>query len=259
MECAVEFESYSLTSGFTSPLQEVTFALRPGESMGIVGLAGSGKTMLLHVMSQMIWDAAYEPESIRQSGRCQILGYQVTPRKPTLPTLEVLQARTALVSETSAWLPLSIAENFEMAQAIQGRVPSPYTQLVESLPVSPRHRAKLLALAELLPGQIESPLLQHLAVVRALLKRPALLLLDEPMMRMDPVLVKITENLILTMADQATIVWATNDLYQASRVTDLTLFMRYGRVLECTPTPQFFTNPKTREAESFIAGRDDEV
>ena len=259
MEYAVEFEHYGLTSGFTTPLHDVSFRVRPGESLGLIGPAGSGKTMLLHVISQIIWDSAYEPDGIQQTGKCQILGYQVTPRRPTLPTLEILQSKTAMVGENSAWLPLSIAENFEMSQIIAGKEVVPYLDLLESMPLSNRHRAQMSALAELLPNQVEPPLLQHLAILRALWKKPALLLLDEPFVRLDPVLLKQTESLILSMADQTALVWATNDLYQASRVTDVTLFILHGRVMECTPTPQFFTNPATREAENFIAGRDDDL
>lgn len=259
MEFAVQFKNYGLTAGFTSPLRNVNFEVRPGESLGLIGPAGSGKTMLLHVISQMIWESAFEPEKITQSGSCHILGFEVTPNRPTSTALEMLQTKTAIVCENSAWLPLSIAENFELSQVIAGKEVVPYLDILESVPLSNRQRAQMSALAELLPNQVEQPLLQHLAILRALLKKPALLLLDEPFVRMDPVLLKQTENLILNLAEKAAIVWATNDLYQASRVTDMTLFILHGQVMECTPTPKFFTHPATREAENFIAGRDEDI
>ena len=82
-------------------------------------------------------------------------------------------------------------------------------------------------------------------------------MLDDAFLRMDPVMLKQTENLVLNMSEKTTLVWATNDLYQASRVTDWTLFMRHGTIVEYTQTAQFFTTPSTQEAENFIAGRDD--
>lgn len=254
---ALAFEGYSLVSGFVSPLRDVTFALKAGESMAIVGPAGSGKSMLLAVMSQIVWETAYDPGSITQRGHAAILGEGVTPGRPSAEALERLQARISLVSEQTSWLPLSVAENFELTQRLLGRAdPVPFHDLIEGLPLSSRNRAMMLALAELLPPQIEPPLLQELAIIRALLRKPALLLLDEPFVRMDPVLQRQTENLVLEVAEESTLVWATNDLHQASRVTDITLFMLHGGVMEFTPTPQFFTNPRTEEAERFIAGRD---
>lgn len=254
---ALVFQNYALVSGFVSPLRDVTFSLRRGESMAVIGPAGSGKSMLLAVLSQTVWETAFEPDAITQKGSAEILGTPVTPRRPSPPDLEFLQARTALVGEQTAWLPLSIAENFDLSQRLLGvQNPRSYADILESLPLSSRNKAMMAALAELLPSQVEAPLLQELAVIRALLRRPQLLLLDEPFVRMDPVLLRQTENLILAIAEETTLVWATNDLHQASRVTDQTLFMLHGTVVEFTPTPQFFTNPRSEEAEHFIAGRD---
>lgn len=254
---ALIFQNYALVSGFVSPLRDVTFTLRRGESMAVIGPAGSGKSMLLSVLSQTIWETAFDLDAITQKGSAEILGTPVTPERPGRAELEALQARVALVSEQTAWLPLSMAENFDLSQRLLGlHEPLPYAEILESLPLSSRNKAMMFALAELLPSQVEAPLLQELAVIRALLRKPHLLLLDEPFVRMDPVLLRQTENVILAVAEETTLVWATNDLHQASRVTDQTLFMLHGSVVEFTPTPQFFTNPQSREAEHFIAGRD---
>ncbi len=254
---ALGFRHYALHSGFLSPLRDVSFSLRAGESMAIIGPAGSGKSMLISVLGQTVWETAYEPRGITQSGFAEILGKTVTPERPGPSALAALQAHTALVSEQNAWLPLSMAENFDFSQRLLGEErPRSYHEILEALPLSSRNRAMMLALAELMPSQIEPPLLQELAVIRALLRQPRLLLLDEPFVRMDPVLLRQTENLVLEVAEHTTVIWATNDLHQASRVTDQTLFMLHGGVVEFTPTPQFFTNPKSREAENFIAGRD---
>ncbi len=256
---ALEFSHFTLSTGYQSPLIDLSFEVQTGESIGIVGPSGSGKSTLLKVMSQSIWDDSNHQNSVRLEGNCSILGFPVTPKKPTLPTLEILRSKTAFVGQNSTWLPVSIAENFALIQMLSGSEnPEPFENILESLPLSQRNRAQIFALAELMPTQIERPLLQQLAIIRALLRKPAFLLFDEPFLGMDPVLLRQTENLILNLAEKSTLIWATNDLHQASRVTDHILFMLHGRAIEYTSTPQFFTHPKSREAESFIAGRDDE-
>jgi ABC-type phosphate transport system ATPase subunit len=133
----------------------------------------------------------------------------------------------------------------------------PFEDFIDSLPISNRNKAQLLSVAELLASQIDQPILQQLAIIRALLRKPRLLMLDEAFIRMDPVMVKNTEAILLAQSESMTLISATNDLLQASRLSDKILFLLDGRVIECTPTTRFFTNPKTRQAESFIAGRDD--
>jgi ABC-type phosphate transport system ATPase subunit len=163
----------------------------------------------------------------------------------------------ALVGDSSTWLPVSIAQNFEAVRVVSGLERLPFEDFVESLPVSSRNKAQLLSVTELLASQVDQPILQQLAVIRSLLRRPRLLMLDEAFIRMDPVLVKNTEAILASQSESLTLLIATNDLLQASRLTDRILFLLDGSVVECTPTTRFFTNPKTRQAESFIAGRDD--
>lgn len=257
-DLSIDFRNYTLSAGFLTPLRNITFAVRAGESLSIIGQAGSGKTMLLYVISQSIWESAYNAGDLTQKGLCRILGHQVTPRRPSVPILQQLRSQTVIVDDKSAWLPVSISENFALQQIVSGATQLVnYGEMLEALPISAGHRARLAALSELMPEQVEPPILQHLAIIRALLRKPRLLLLDEPFVGMDPVLLKQSEKLILeTVDDKTTVVWATNDLHLSGRVSDHTLFMLHGRLQEFTPTAKFYTNPTTREAENFIAGRE---
>ncbi len=254
----LELKNYALQSGYSALLQGIELCVEAGESLGVVGPAGSGKSLLLKVISQSIWDRNISGlESPIQSGGCKIFGETFTDKKPSSSTLSALQRQMALVGDTSTWLPVSIAQNFEAVRVVSGLERQPFEEFVDSLPVSNRNKAQLLSVAELLASQVDQPILQQLAIMRALLRRPRLLMLDEAFIRMDPVLVKNTELILAAQSESLTLICATNDLLQASRLTDKILFLLDGRVVECTPTARFFTNPKTRQAESFIAGRDD--
>lgn len=257
-EPVIELKDYALQSGFSALLQGIHLVLKPGESLGVVGPAGSGKSLLLKVISQSIWDKDLSGlESPQQTGECRVLGEIFGSRRPAHSSLSAVQRQMALVGETSAWLPISIAQNFEAVRVVSGLEQIPFEDFVESLPISNRNKAQLLSVSELLPNHVDQPLLQQLAILRALLRKPQLLMLDEAFTRMDPVLLKNTEAVLFSQSESLTFILATNDLLQASRLTDTILFLLDGRVVECTPTTRFFTNPKTRQAESFIAGRDD--
>lgn len=254
----IELKDYALQSGFSALLQGIQLSVNPGESLGVVGPVGAGKSLLLKVISQSIWDKDLSGlDSPLQSGECKVFGESFSGRRPSSSSLLSIQRQMALVGESSAWLPVSVAQNFEAVRVVSGLGQMPFEDYVESLPLSHRNKAQLLSVSELLPNQVDQPLLQQLAILRALLRRPKLLMLDEAFIRMDPVLLKNTESVLFSQSESLTLILATNDLLQASRLTDKILFLLDGKVVECTPTTRFFTNPKTRQAESFIAGRDD--
>lgn len=254
----IELKEYALQSGYSALLQGIQLLVNAGESLGVVGPAGSGKSLLLKVVTQSIWDKDLSGlESPVQSGECRVFGEPFGDRRPSVAALSSVQRQMALVGETSTWLPVSVAQNFEAVRVVSGLEQLPFEDFTESLPISSRNKAQLMSVSELVPSQVDQPLLQQLAILRALLRKPRLLMLDEAFTRMDPVLLKNTEAVLFSQSESLTLILATNDLLQASRLTDKILFLLDGRVVECTPTTRFFTNPKTRQAESFIAGRDD--
>lgn len=254
----IELKDYALQSGYSALLQGIQLSVNAGESLGVVGPAGSGKSLLLKVISQSIWDKDLSGlESPLQTGECRVFGESFAERRPAMSILAAIQRQMAVVGEASTWLPISVAQNFEAVRVVSGLERMPFEDFVENLPISSRNKALLLSVTELVPAQVDQPVLQQLAILRALLRKPRLLMLDEAFTRMDPVLLKNTEAVLFSQSESLTLILATNDLLQASRLTDKILFLLDGRVIECTATTRFFTNPKTRQAESFIAGRDD--
>jgi len=96
---------------------------------------------------------------------------------------------------------------------------------------------------------------QRLAIARAFVLRPAVLLLDEPTANLDPAAVRGVEELIGAIGAAGTkILMTTHDIAQARRLAADVMFIYDGRLLEHAPAAEFFASPKHPEAARFLAG-----
>ncbi len=96
---------------------------------------------------------------------------------------------------------------------------------------------------------------QRLCIARALAVEPEVLLMDEPASALDPASTLRIEELISELKERYTVVIVTHNMQQAARVSDYTLFMLYGEVVEFAPTQKIFTRPDDRRTEDYITGR----
>lgn len=96
---------------------------------------------------------------------------------------------------------------------------------------------------------------QRLALARALLSQPELLLLDEATASLDPASVLVIESLVRAQSACGTkVVLVSHDQGQARRLADEVVFVSAGQVAEQSPADQFFTAPVTPAAKAYLAG-----
>jgi len=96
---------------------------------------------------------------------------------------------------------------------------------------------------------------QLLCLARALAIGPEVLLLDEPTSSLDPMSTESIEALIRNLTPNITVVIVTHNLAQASRVSDRTMFLNRGRLVEHGDTRQVFENPAEEETAQYVSGR----
>ena len=97
---------------------------------------------------------------------------------------------------------------------------------------------------------------QRLALARARVLKPQVLLLDEPTANLDPAATKAVETLLAQISESGTrIIMTTHDLGQARRLADAVLFLHRGQLLEHAQAAEFFSRPKSKEAAAFLEGR----
>jgi phosphate transport system ATP-binding protein len=96
---------------------------------------------------------------------------------------------------------------------------------------------------------------QRLCIARALAFNPDVLLLDEPTSALDPVSTARIEDLLVNFKKDYTILLVTHNMSQAARISDNSMFMYLGELVEYGKTDTMFTNPKDPRTEGYLTGK----
>jgi tungstate transport system ATP-binding protein len=164
----------------------------------------------------------------------------------------VVRRHQAMVFQRPVMLRRTVTANISYALRVRGTPRRQRRMLVrEAL-----QQAKLADLAGR-PARLLSPgEQQRLALARAWVLTPQVLLLDEPTASLDPAATQAVETLLKQIYDSGTkMIMTTHDLGQARRLADEVLFLHRGQLLEYGPAAEFFSQPKSKEAAAFLAGQ----
>ena len=196
-------------------LEGVSFSVRRGEFLAVVGASGSGKSTLLHLLGGVDRPTA---------GRVILDGISLYEQKEEALTV-FRRRQIGLVYQFYNLVPLlTVEENLTLPLLLDGRSPDPgrVRALLARLGLEKKARA--------FPAQLSGGQQQRVALARALITRPALLLADEPTGNLDSAAGAEVMELLLEMNRQGqTVVMITHDeglALQAGRV----LRLRDGRL-----------------------------
>lgn len=215
-----------------------SFTIEQAGVSAIMGPNGAGKSLTLRLLHGLIAPTSGEIswggyESVRRAASCQSMVFQ----KPVLLRRSV-EANLAYALKIRG-LPENLAEGTP-----------PERLIAETLAhAGLDHRAKSPARA--LSGGEQ----QRLALARALMHRPAILLLDEPTSSLDPNAISAVETLISEAANSGTkIILVTHDSGQARRLSDEILFFNQGKMIEQGQTDDILNAPQTKAAGQYFNG-----
>ena len=97
---------------------------------------------------------------------------------------------------------------------------------------------------------------QRLSLVRSLMLRPNILLLDEPTANLDPASTKIIEDIILNLKMMGIkIIFVTHNILQAKRIADDIIFFNKGKMVEHLDNQEFFFNSKSFHVQNYLNGK----
>ena len=96
---------------------------------------------------------------------------------------------------------------------------------------------------------------QRLCIARALALKPEVLLMDEPTSALDPIATNRIEELLLELKKEFTIIIVTHNMSQAARISDYSMFLYLGELIEYDKTRIMFTNPRDKRTEEYLTGQ----
>jgi phosphate transport system ATP-binding protein len=96
---------------------------------------------------------------------------------------------------------------------------------------------------------------QRLCIARALAYKPDVILMDEPTSALDPVATSKIEDLLVKLKENFTIILVTHNMAQAARISDYSMFMYLGKLIEYGKTKNMFTRPVNKKTEEYLTGK----
>jgi phosphate transport system ATP-binding protein len=96
---------------------------------------------------------------------------------------------------------------------------------------------------------------QRLCIARALAVRPEVILMDEPCSSLDPIATAKIEGLLTRLKNEYIVVVVTHNLAQARRISERTVFLYLGKVVEVGPTARIFSAATEKLTENYVNGR----
>jgi ABC-2 type transport system ATP-binding protein len=222
--------------GSTLAVDDLSFAIEPGEIVGLLGPNGAGKTTTINMILGVL-----EPSG----GRIQIERYNLaTERREAL-----LRTNFAAVY---APLPgnLTVEQNLRFFGMLYGvaSLKRRIDGLVEQFDLVRFRRTKC--------GVLSSGEQTRVSLAKAMLNEPRLLLLDEPTASLDPATAGEVRAKIRGVATESrvSVLWTSHNMYEVEAVCDRVLFLSHGRVLlEGNPRTLPQDHGKSTLEELFIA------
>jgi len=207
---ALEFQDVSKRFGRTWAVARLSFALPLGQSLLLTGHNGSGKTTLLRLLATVVRPT---------TGKVLLFGEDAVTER------ERLRSRIAFLGHsTFLYEDLTARENCAVLARLLGRPVREADELLETLGLSAR--------ADQPVRTFSAGMKKRLAIVRLLLKRPAIALLDEPFGELDPEGILEMEGHIRALSSAGTtVVLATHQVEHGQSLCSARLHLAAGRAV----------------------------
>jgi phosphate transport system ATP-binding protein len=250
--CSVETRELNLWYAKFHALKNITTSFRQNRITALIGPSGCGKSTLLRCFNRINERYGY----VTTTGEIRILGQDIYA--PEVSLIELRKA-VGMVFQRPNPLPISVYENVVFGLRIHSEFGTLKKRDLDEIVEKALRDVQLWddlkdhLHAHATDLQLEQQ--QKLCIARLLPLKPEIILMDEPCSALDTGATLAVEELMLTLADQYTIVIVTHNMAQARRVSQDCAFMLMGEIVEHARTEDLFLSPRDGRTADYIEGR----
>ena len=235
MNNILKLKNINVFYGDKKILDNINIEFERNKITSIIGPSGCGKTTLLKTINKIILE----------ENNAQITGYMEFDgiNSNNIP-IEILRKNIGIVFQNPTPFPMSIYKNISYALKYYGynkkHLENKIIDIFKSVNLYDEVKDKLNTSALKLSGGQK----QRLCLARSLTVEPNILLLDEPCSSLDIINSEKIENTLIKLKENYTIIIVTHNINQAKKISDNTIFMRDGKIIESGKTIEILENSK---------------
>ena len=236
----IEFKNVNKWYGKLHVLNDINLAIPKGEVLVICGPSGSGKSTLIRCINRL------EPI---QKGEIIVNNVPVHDKTTNLTKL---RADIGFVFQQFHLYPhMTVLENIMLAPVNVKKIAKAEAKKIAM------EKLEQVGLTEkygVHPAQLSGGQQQRVAIARGLAMSPEIMLFDEPTSALDPEMIgEVLDVMVNLVSEGMTMCVVTHEMGFARKVANRVLFMDEGAIVETGTPNDFFDNPKTDRAASFIS------
>jgi len=236
-------QAFSAWHGDMKVLSDISLSVAEGQVTTLVGPSGAGKSTLLRAFNRMNVDVA----GYREEG---VINFAGAPFSDFVDT--DVRARIGMVFQQPCVFPTSIAKNVlfgvKAKRLSKADAATCIERCLRDVGLWSEVRTRLDAPAT----QLSLGQQQRLCIARALAVEPDILLMDEPTASIDPVSVRVIEDLIRKLSGCYTLIVVTHDIRQARRISDQVAFLCEGELVEAGGCDAMFGAPRDQRTQTYL-------
>ncbi len=220
-------------------LKDINLEVEEGEVVCVIGPSGSGKSTMLRCLNGL---------EVATSGSVVIDGHEITDPKVDI---DLVRRNIGMVFQQFNLFPfMTVKKNVTFAPVKLGLMSQ---EEADKKADTLLDRVGMLDKANAYPRQLSGGQQQRVAIARALEMNPDVMLFDEPTSALDPEMVGEVLRVMEQLASEGmTMVVVTHEMGFAKQVSDRTIFIDGGVVVEEGPPEEVFNHPKNERTQNFL-------
>lgn len=241
----VEIDSLCFARGQRKIFDDLSIRIRRNDVTAIMGPSGTGKTTLLRFITGQL-----RPDR----GSVWVDGYHVN--RLTRRGLYEMRRRMGMLFQNGALLTdLSVFENVAFPLREHTNLPE---RIIHHVVLTKLHAVGLRGAWRMLPGELSGGMARRVALARAMVMDPELIIYDEPFVGLDPISLGVVLRLIRKMNDALGIssIVVSHDVDELATVADCSYLLSDGKVV-ASGTPRELAKDQQAVVQQFIHGMTD--